>query len=487
MSGSVDTFVAGRFRKPCWTAGEQRRIRSSGGAGEGGVGLQGEEASRRETLGWLATALVAVLAVVVGVGAWAADATARAAQGLSVSALRSVELAEEMRWQLGQLNPGYSGFILLDPSAAQALLRLQRDVRAYEQLATSDEEQREWSKLSRLSRELADAWSRADGEVASRAAASASVSAERLIALNHAEADALGGKIVDLGSSQVVLNALAAAVAFLVFAQLARARLRSLERERSAIARALGNVEDKNRELEAFAGTVAHDLRSPLTPVQALASLLARGGQGDGDVRRLAGRIVASTSRMSDLIEAMLAFSRSGRPPPGECAAASVVAEVLDELRPDSEQAGLRVEMPDVRVGCAPEVLGQIARNLVGNALKYRSPERPCRVQITGALGVQTLTVTVEDNGIGMGARSVRRAFEPFFRASTERPGHGLGLAIVDRYVRALGGSISLTSRPGVGTRVTVELPRASAASGPAGVSSLQLGDGPTGGLRRMG
>jgi signal transduction histidine kinase len=93
----------------------------------------------------------------------------------------------------------------------------------------------------------------------------------------------------------------------------------------------------------------------------------------------------------------------------------------------------------------------------------------------------------VEDNGIGMGARSVRRAFEPFFRASTERPGHGLGLAIVDRYVRALGGSISLTSRPGVGTRVTVELPRASAASGPAAVSSLQLGDGPAGGLRRMG
>ena len=108
-------------------------------------------------------------------------------------------------------------------------------------------------------------------------------------------------------------------------------------------------------------------------------------------------------------------------------------------------------------------------------------------MQSTGTLGEQMLTLPAEDNGVGMGPRAVRRAFEPFFRASTERPGHGLGLAIVDRYVRALGGSISLTSRPGVGTRVVVELPRVTEASAPATVSSLQLGGGPAGGLRRMG
>src|SRR5262249_13820662 len=160
-------------------------------------------------------------------------------------------------------------------STAQALLRLGRDVRAYEQLATSDAERTELLKLSRLTRELADAWSRGDGAVASGTAASASESAERLIALNHAEAEAIGSEMVSLGRSQVALNALAGAAVLLAFAQLARARLRSLERERAAIARTLRTVEEKNRELEAFAGRVAHDLRSPLTPVQALAGLLA--------------------------------------------------------------------------------------------------------------------------------------------------------------------------------------------------------------------
>ena len=108
-------------------------------------------------------------------------------------------------------------------------------------------------------------------------------------------------------------------------------------------------------------------------------------------------------------------------------------------------------------------MFGRIVRNLVGNALKYGSAERPCRVEITGTAGLQSLTLAVEDNGIGMDPRAVRRAFEPFFRASTDRPGHGLGLAIVDRYVRALGGSITLTSRLGVGTRIEVRLPRTAA------------------------
>ncbi|HZW89503.1 MAG TPA: HAMP domain-containing sensor histidine kinase, partial [Myxococcaceae bacterium] len=82
-----------------------------------------------------------------------------------------------------------------------------------------------------------------------------------------------------------------------------------------------------------------------------------------------------------------------------------------------------------------------------------------------------------------------RRAFEPFFRAITDRPGHGLGLAIVDRYVRALGGSIALTSRLGIGTRIEVRLPRAAAAmeSVPRVVSVLQPGGSPSGGVRNAG
>jgi signal transduction histidine kinase len=427
----------------------------------------------------------------VCVDAWTAEVTAQATQALSVNAIRSGELAEEIRWQLVRLTPGPGIPAGLDPSSAQALVRLARDVSAYEKLATSDEERREWEQLSRFSRELADAWSHEDDDWATHAAAGASASAEQLIALNHADADAIGSELVSLGRSQIAIDAFAGAVALFAFAQVARARVRSLERERSAIARHLGAVEEKNRELEAFAGRVAHDLRAPLTPVHALAGLLVRGGQGEGDVRRIAGKIVASTTRMSSLIDAMLAFSQSGRPPSGECLAGSVLAEVLEELRPESEGAEIHVELPEARLSCAPEVFAQIVRNLVGNALKYRCAERPARVQITGTLGLQMLTLIVEDNGIGMSSRAVCRAFEPFFRATVDRPGHGLGLAIVDRYVRALGGSIALNSDPGVGTRVEVRLPGAPASaeveSIPSRVATLQIGAAPAGVLRSMG
>jgi signal transduction histidine kinase len=90
-----------------------------------------------------------------------------------------------------------------------------------------------------------------------------------------------------------------------------------------------------------------------------------------------------------------------------------------------------------------------------------------------------------------MDARAVRRAFEPFFRASVDRPGHGLGLAIVDRYVRALGGSIALTSRLGTGTRIEVRLPRAGAVaeaeSEPRMFSVLKPAGGTPGGVRSAG
>ena len=453
--------------------------------------MEGEDASRRASLGWLSTAVVAALAVVVCVDVWAAVVASRAARSLSANALRSVELADEMRWQLTRLTPGPDGLPPLEPATAEVLRRLGRDVMAYEQLVSSYAERTELSQLARLTRDLADAWSRGDEAAALTASASASELAEHLIALNHAEADAVGSRLVRLQWFQVSVNALAGALVLVALAELARARLRSLERARAAAARTLATLENKNQELEAFASRVAHDLRSPLAPVEMLAALLARGGQGEGDVRRIAGKIVGSTSRMSDLIEAMLAFSRSGRPPAGECAAATVLGDVLEELRRDAEGSEVQVDLPEVRLGCAPQVFAQIVRNLVGNALKYRSGERPCRVEISGTLGLQTLTLAVEDNGIGMDARAVRRAFEPFFRASTDRPGHGLGLAIVDRYVRALGGSIALTSRLGTGSRIEVRLPRAAAATDleavPRMVSVLKPGGGPSGPVRSAG
>ena len=98
---------------------------------------------------------------------------------------------------------------------------------------------------------------------------------------------------------------------------------------------------------------MAHDLRSPLAPVQMFAALLARGGQGEGDVRRIAGKIVGSTARMSGLIEAMLAFSLLGPAPVRRVRGRALLADVLEELRSEAEGCELRVELPDMSTSAA--------------------------------------------------------------------------------------------------------------------------------------
>ena len=417
--------------------------------------------SRRSSLGWLA-AVVTAIVVVVGVDAWAAIATARGARDLSTNALRSVELAEDMRWQLAQ--------VVLVPDAArtgkgadpgQALLWLERDVSAYERLATFESERPEWLTLLRLTHGLREAISRGDRDGAERAAVSARESVERLIALNRLEASTIGSQLVGLGRPQVAIDGLAGVVVVLALAQVARSRLRALERERTAVALSLEALESKNRELEAFAGRVAHDLRSPLTPVQVLAGVLARGGHSEDEVRRISARIGNAASRMSGVIEAMLTFSRSGQIPPGQSSLSAAVNDVLEELGPVRQEVDVRVDLPEEQVACSSGVLEQIVRNLVGNAIKYRATERRCQVEISGATDGAMIRLAVTDNGIGMDAEAARRAFQPFFRASPDRAGHGLGLAIVERYVQALRGSALLTSQPGLGTRVEIRLPRA--------------------------
>src|SRR5262249_9789645 len=124
-----------------WTAIERAEYVSSRRAGRGRVGVEG---GGRGSLGGLATAVAGAVVVLGGVETWAAEVTARSAQALSANALRSVELTQEMRWQLTRLTPGPGDEAALDPSTAEALLGLSRDVRAYETLATSEAGRQEW-------------------------------------------------------------------------------------------------------------------------------------------------------------------------------------------------------------------------------------------------------------------------------------------------------------------------------------------------------
>ena len=427
---------------------------------------------RRPRRGIGSVAVVAAVVVLVAVvDGWVASATDRGTEALSANALRSVELADDMRWQLSRLVPPTGTGTADDATERQALEWLGRDVRAYEPLATFEDERPEWLTLSALSEDLSVDLARRDQPALRRDANNALESVNRLITINRSEAEAIGARLKDLSRRQILVDALAGGLVLLVVMQVAAARLRAMARERLAAARSLELVESKNQALEAFAARAAHDLRAPLVPIHTLASLIVRAGRDENDVR-LASRIVGSAAHMSAVIEAMLAFSRSGRLPRGRSEVRKAVTEALEELGAAASGAEVTLHVEETVVACAPEVLGQILRNVLGNALKYRAPDRPCRLEISTRVEPGSVTLDVADNGQGMEASAARRALEPFFRGTSDGTGHGLGLAIVDSYLRALGGSVFLRSEPGLGTRVTLRLPRG--AAGPEGQVELQ-------------
>ena len=128
------------------------------------------------------------------------------------------------------------------------------------------------------------------------------------------------------------------------------------------------------------------------------------------------------------------------------------------------QQAGATVDVgPLGRLRTDPLLLGQVLQNLLGNAVKYRDPERPSRVRITprGAGPDGGVVLVVEDNGRGVPDVAKERVFELFGRAPNAGAvvGTGIGLATVQRSVEALGGSVALADTDGGGLTVRVVLP----------------------------
>jgi signal transduction histidine kinase len=221
-------------------------------------------------------------------------------------------------------------------------------------------------------------------------------------------------------------------------------------------------LEERNRELDAFAGRVAHDIRGPLTAITlAMKPLESKVPEGDRSLAIL--RRGAKT--MGNLIDDLLALARTNAQAAGWCDPSDVAREVEDEMGPRLGAAGgkLLVTVAAAGVACSEGLLRQAVVNLVENALKYRRPEEPPLVQISGAVRPEgdRYELGVTDNGFGMSPEEIRHVAEPFYRGARARsvPGTGLGLSIVDRVARACGGTLSISSEPGRGSTFVLHLP----------------------------
>ena len=213
-----------------------------------------------------------------------------------------------------------------------------------------------------------------------------------------------------------------------------------------------------NEELARFAYTVAHELSEPLRNISVHSQLLEHClcEQLNDATKESFHFVVQSAQKMRSFIDDILRFSDATHPSgvePVEIDSEALVTETLFNLDALIQSTGARIShtpLPLIKAGRRFEYVFQ---NLIGNAIKYRRPGVAPEIHISARPHQEFWIFSVQDNGIGIEPRYQQGIFQLFRRLhGRDVPGHGIGLALVQRIVEANGGKIWLQSEPGAGS-----------------------------------
>ena len=230
------------------------------------------------------------------------------------------------------------------------------------------------------------------------------------------------------------------------------------------------SLEERNRELDAFSFTVAHDLRAPLNLITGYLSLIEMddlAGDSESELVGFLKEIKVGARKMNEIIEGLLLLARlyDDDQSLGPVVMEDVVVAAASRFRTEIEARHIEMAIdPGLpMVHAQPLWMEEVVANLIGNAIKYigRNNAAP-RIAISGVVQEDMARFEVTDNGIGIAPEDQRRLFQMFARFhESEAHGFGLGLSIVLRIVHRLGGQVGVTSAPGQGSTFwfTVPLP----------------------------
>jgi signal transduction histidine kinase len=435
---------------------------------------------------------VTIAFVIMGVSAVLATASAlerahaleRQATDIVSDMLTSIRLLGRLQHELDEQRRLVDEHILssspaemekLEAGITSLELELDATMRAYDRWTTLPGERAAWNRaradlaalrepLERalaLSRREEDAEARLAMRTVSERFLAISGAIAQLIAINDEGATRNVAEIARLRRQLIVtllgIGLAAVAATFL----LGRWATREVARREADLIRYSTDLEARNRDLDAFAGRVAHDVRGPLQAITLAAAHLARTAI-DPVSARFTEQLRRGATRIASLTDDLLALAAVESKVTGRCDPADVATAVKEELAPriDAQQGALRISVAHADVACSAGLLRQVLENLTENAVKYRRPDVPPLVAIEGTPSNGVYALRVSDNGLGMTAEETANVFTPFYRSPKVQqvPGTGLGLSIVRRVAEAAGGSASVESRAGVGTTFVVTL-----------------------------
>jgi PAS domain S-box-containing protein len=235
-------------------------------------------------------------------------------------------------------------------------------------------------------------------------------------------------------------------------------------------------LEKSNFDLEQFAFVASHDLQEPLRKIQTFSHLIEKHLDDKELTRKHLSKVISSAGRMTDLIKAVLNYSRISNEK-GEFYLVNL-NEIIDNIKSDFELTILEKDANILHTNL-PLIYGnkfqmhQLFHNLISNALKF-STEKP-EIIISGTVfernavdnepslfaAEEFVELTIRDNGIGFEQKYADKIFNVFQRLHTKKeyPGTGIGLALCKKIVDNHHGSISVESKPGEGTTFKITLP----------------------------
>ncbi|HDQ70724.1 MAG TPA: HAMP domain-containing histidine kinase, partial [Chloroflexi bacterium] len=223
----------------------------------------------------------------------------------------------------------------------------------------------------------------------------------------------------------------------------------------------------QNAELDAFAHTVAHDLKSPLGTITGFAQLLVNRYEtmSPENITEAAQYIFRTGQKLNTIIEELmlLAGVRKQEVIPEPLDMHNIIREAINRLQMLIQDQQAQITLRDEAAW--PDALGytpwieEVWANYIGNAIKYGG--QPPNVELGAAMQADSkVRFWVRDNGPGLSAEAQAKLFTPFTQLSQVRAnGHGLGLSIVRRIVEKLGGQVGLESESGQGSTFFFILP----------------------------
>jgi len=218
-----------------------------------------------------------------------------------------------------------------------------------------------------------------------------------------------------------------------------------------------------NRELDSFVYSVSHDIRSPLMSVLGLVDIIQHEGD-KVDKTRLFDLLRHSIHRLDDTLLEVIDYSKNSK---GEIKASAIDFKTLfldcyETLMylPGASDIEKEIDVTS-NVSFYSDLyrLKIIFRNLISNAIKYRSLSRESFITVNIEVNSEYAIIIFQDNGIGIDEKSLDKIFNMFYRATDQSQGSGLGLYLVKETVNKLGGKINVDSVPGGGTVFILQLP----------------------------